>query len=133
MSRFDRTTKTIHAEWWEEGESVTLQELTWGAQKAILSEIMGDTKITPGMSPELDINAATRMQEMQMVEMVAGWTFTNGSGEPVPVDLEHLRQLAPKDAEFILAEMDGMNPRQDESFLGGRGDGVPDGAGETAD
>jgi hypothetical protein len=132
MSRFDLRTETVHAEWWEDGETVTLKELTHGEQHAINRRILGRQQINVGKKSagmQMELGNSMDAQEAILLAHIVSWTFTDSKGVLVPVTAENVNRLPQRDTDFILEEIDRLTPSRDDHFPSGSGDGSANGEG----
>lgn len=130
MPRFisESDVKTIRADWWDEDEAVTIKKFSYG-----------DRQKLAGAAVKMNIENERRISEVQIAEMnlmilqigIVSWTFTRPyNDKAVPVSRHWIEQLDPKDAEFILGEINALNPSiersadEQEEFRGTDRDGA---------
>lgn len=126
MSRFDLKTETIHHPEWDEGETVTIREMTYAeSQRLAMAGMSQDMKIPTDKKQRDAIQARgftvadMDLERMKITAMMAGiqsWTFCNGDGKPVPVTEENIRLLSVRDGDFIMEAIDALNPERDDDF-----------------
>jgi len=136
MARFvGRETKTIRAEWWEEGEEVAIRRFSYGDRQAIMQactsmrpEVGEDGEPTGARIVTQDL-AALNLE--MLCRGIARWTFVGENGKLALVRKHWIEQLENRDGEFILAEIEAYNRGRDEegqaSFRGAAGGGAAGG------
>ena len=119
VSAADR--KTIHADWWEANETVTIKKLSWGEKKRLMGEaasfapikVGGESKreaLVEKKSDEMSVTLRPdTMQTLTMELGIVSWTFTDDAGNPVPVNPNTIAQLEEEDGDYILSELDKLN------------------------
>ena len=131
---FGLETNTVSAEWWPDGMSVTVTELSYESVQRVAKYLINAD--TPLPKNKREANRLTRTYgdletaEMQFHTTLAGivsWTFTDKEGKPIPVTLQAVKGLRSQDAKFIEEAIDALNPNRDESFPDDSGDGESDG------
>lgn len=105
----DADRKEIHADWWADGETVTIKLFTYVDKQRIFERSLVGT-------PETDEKGNTRFRldsalhaEATLVLGIVGWTFADADGQPVPCDSEHKCALSNRDGLFIYGEIQGYN------------------------
>jgi len=121
-------TKVIQADWWDEGEQVTIRKFSISQRDALNERIISIT----GASAENDV---TQMQikaaQVPVLEAgIKGWTFRNEDGKRVLSSPDNLGRLQPRDADFIAAEIWAFNRREEEDLESFPDEGEADSAGE---
>lgn len=128
MGAFDIATKTIRADWWDEGESVTIKQFTFAERQTINASFNLEMKmqVPDGRRRGRRNRSRDEVQEMltQMdmshhnqliLQMgIVDWTFTNGNGQLLPVTDKNIRALRDDYANFILDEIDDFTTPRDE-------------------
>lgn len=138
MGRFvDYETKVIHAEWWDEEETVTIKRFAYGDRQKLASVAykVGFTQQDDGQGPQFSADVAIGEMNLTILELgIAAWTLKSAAGKAVPLRRSAIERLQDEDAEFILREINAFNPSKkrrtaDEqaNFRGGGGDGAADG------
>lgn len=114
---FALETKTIHAEWWPKGATVTIREISYTQTQQLAASMMrGDLEIPAdehsrkNWKPTPKDMDMGRLMEQTLMQGIESWTF------PVPLNLESIKKLRNKDGEFIKEAIDGLNPEVDEDF-----------------
>jgi hypothetical protein len=114
---FEVATKTIHAEWWGDGATVTVKELTYAdEQRLAMAGMKQDTAIPTTKREQRNMKTKVKdldLERLKLLTMQAGiesWTFK------MPITLENLKKLTRKDGEFIQEAIDALNPSVDEEF-----------------
>jgi hypothetical protein len=128
MPRFvdDRETVDVQAPWWGEKEFCTIKRFNYGDRQHLAGQ-----SIAMGINPEDEGSAVAdvlidRMNLAILERGIVRWT--DESGESIPVTRTKIERLEEKDAEFILHEIQTLNPRKrrspeaQESFRDGSGD-----------
>jgi len=108
-------TKVIKADWWEDGEQVTIKKFSYGDRQrldgaAIRDMDAGDNKM------RMDL------YEMQMIKLESGihsWTFKDQNGKVAPVTREYIHSLSERDGDFIEKAIDEYNPQEDQKKVTG--------------
>lgn len=122
--------RTIHAEWWDEDETVTIKKLTYGDRQTIgkaAARLHFDENGKPLDSELGDINLVT------LEVGIRSWTFTRENGKPAPCNRFWFEKLAPEDGEFILGAINDFNAAperseaEQEEFRSSDRDGDPEG------
>lgn len=133
---FGLKTETVHAEWWADGMTVTVTELSYEAVQETAKHIIDAKTPLPKNKREAnrltrtygDLDTANQQFHVTLAGIVS-WTFTDASGEPIPVTLDNVRKLRARDAKFIEEAIDALNPDDDEEFQDNSGNGAEDGEG----
>jgi hypothetical protein len=129
MGRFDLRTETIHADWWDEDETVTVTELTY--QQSIEISTAGISSITLADMPGFEVERRQGQQssaEQKQIDMtenrlaplhvgIASWTFKQ-NGKVIPVNSESIGKLSQRDGNFIMEAIERMNPSDDKTSDG---------------
>ena len=105
--------KEIRAEWWDPDESVTIKRFSYGDRQFFMGEILSDGARLKGRDVSVDISVG-RMNLAVLERGVVRWTLKRADGSVAPLTPAQIAQLAEKDAEFILSELQRFNPTQDE-------------------
>jgi hypothetical protein len=121
-------TKEIQAPWWDPKETCTIRRFSYGDRQWLAGKTMSiGTKPDTGDSAVADVLIA-QMNLAILERGIVRWT--DADGQALPVTSQMIEQLTEKDAEFILTEINTLNPRQARSedeqatFRGGAGDRV---------
>jgi hypothetical protein len=145
MSRFDLITQEVHADWWEEGETVVIKERSYYDQQRMAGmsirkggldvDALKATATSNGQSAaESEMLKSFSIEDFSIITMlvsIASWTFEE-DGRPVPVTLANIQRLSQRDGDFIMEAITELNPTRDENFPSGRDSGLPGWQGETA-
>ena len=125
MPRLQTLTEVIHADWWEEGETVTIRLIPYVEQERLATAGMRPDRLLPTDESEaqsvmdkltigdMDIG---RMRLARLKAGIESWTFADEKGKAYPVDDTHLNLLDGPDGTFIMGEIDRLNPEPDDSF-----------------
>ena len=76
--------------------------LTYGDQKAIFAEAMGD--IIVGDTPQVTINQAQNMVGVTILRALVKWNLTEADKE-VPITKENIELLSDDDVNFLMQEI----------------------------
>lgn len=97
--------KVIRADWWDEGEEVTIRKYTI-RQKDLL-----DAKIIEiaGMAGEIPQVVVKSVAVPYLIAGIAEWTFTDEEGNRVPVNRHWIDKLDEDTADFIADEIRNFN------------------------
>jgi len=127
---FGLETATVHADWWADGMTVTVTELSYEAVQTTAKHLINAKTPLPKNKREAnrlistygDLDTANQQFHTTLAGIVS-WTFTNDKGEPMPVTLENVKKLRAADAKFIEEAIDALNPDRDEEFPDDSGNG----------
>lgn len=112
MARFGNTvTKEIQASWWEKDEVVVIKKLSWGEQLRVEQNLFS---VSAEMGSAENVNARMNIQASNLMTMRLGilsWNFKDQAGQDVPVDQRRIEDLQLEDGQFILAEIEKLNPK----------------------
>ena len=100
-------TREIHADWWPEGETVTIRPFSWSDEQRISERSTTVDRSDPENVVVHYDNVA--WNEARLDIAVTGWTFQDESGQPVPCTAEARRRLCRQDVVFILREIQDLN------------------------
>ena len=119
MGAFDDQSVIIHCDKWDEHETVTIRPLTWGDNRQILLDLVrGKVFSMDNMPAEVSYEYGNK----RLIACITDWTFTNGSGEHVPVTAKNIQKLPPLYTDFIISKINELSPDfGDNGFLGERG------------
>ena len=115
MGRFDSSAKTkeIKAEWWDDGEAVTIKRFTWGEEQRLEAALlMGGAQIGLSNAAEAKIGATFDLAGQAMLKMELGivsWTFKDAAGTAHQLNRDMISKLDTRDGNFIIAEIDKYN------------------------
>ena len=138
MGRFvEHEVKVIHAEWWDEEETVTIKRFAYGDRQRLASVAYKVGFVQQGDGGQQEFSADIAIGEMNLAILEIGieaWTLKSSAGKAVPLRRSAIERLQDEDAEFILREINAFNPSRkrrtaDEqaNFRGRGGDGAADG------
>jgi len=110
MAHFIEEQRTIHAPWWEEGESVTVRRFTWYDEQVISEQA---TEIVPDDEggARVQVNRAD-WHAARMERGIVEWTLRDAEGERVPCTPERIRALSAQDGDFIYQAIRELNERR---------------------
>ena len=138
---FGLETETVQADWWPEGMTVTVTELSYEAVQRTAKHLINAKTPLPKSKRENkrivrtygDLDTANQQWHTTLAGIVS-WTFTGKDGKPMAVNLENVKNLRSRDAKFIEEAIDELNPddSDDEDFPSGHSDSVTDGEGKTS-
>ena len=126
MPRFvdDSQRRVISAPWWGEEENCTIKKFAYGDRQYLAGQTVRVGLGVDGVSE--DEVGEVQIDRMNLAILERGIVrWTDEDGEPIPVTRKAIERLEEQDAEFILAEIQELNPRrtrtEDEqgSFRGG--------------
>lgn len=113
MGRFVSTSDTtvIAADWWDDGEQVTIRKWSISQRDALNERIISITGASSGDEiTQMQIKAA----QVPVLEAgIASWTFADG-GKRIMPSPENLGRLDPRDADYIASEIWAFNKREDD-------------------
>jgi len=132
MPRFVNDTEhtTIQAEWWGGDEVCVIRRFNYGDRQYLAGQTV-QVGIRPG-EDEDDTIADVAIERMNLAILERGivsWTGPDGQGLPVTAEL--IEALDERDAEFILEEINALNPwrrrtaEEQATFRGAGGGGGP--------
>jgi len=138
MGRFvEHETKVITADWWDEGETVTIKRFAYGDRQRLAGVAYKVGFVQQGDGSQQEFSADIAIGEMNLAILEIGivaWTLKSSAGKVTPLRRSAIERLQDEDAEFILREINAFNPSKkrrtaDEqaNFRGGGGDGATDG------
>ncbi len=112
MSRFitEPETKDIHADWWEEGESVTIRRYTGAGRDRLAKE-------TIRVSATEEDEGRVEVSAEKIPRLLAGiksWTFEDSNGKLMPVNRKWIGKLDGDDIDYIAAEIRTLNKGRTE-------------------
>ena len=124
----DADRREIHADWWAEGEFVTIKLFSYVDKQRIWERSL------VGL-PERDADGNTRFRmdsalhaEVTLVMGIVDWTFTDDGDVPVPCTSDKKCALSDADGRFIFREIQAYNEERSaeaqESFRAGSGSGT---------
>lgn len=137
MGAFDLKQKTIHHPNWEDGEEVVIRELTYGEASKIANVAMSD--LTMGDASDQDKLSKIRMERIDLGRpqletlkaCIVSWTLKK-NGKTAPISYENVASLPAIYGDFIMEEIEKLNPEPDDKFQGTGGDLLPVDEGEVA-
>ena len=105
----DADRKEIHADWWADGETVTIKLFTYVDKQRIFERSLASTPVKDDEgSLRFRMDSALHA-ESTLVMGIVGWTFTDDNGELIPCDSEHKCALNNRDGLFIYGEIERYN------------------------
>lgn len=130
MPRFveDSDVKEIRAEWWDEGETVTIRRFNYGDRQALAS-----AAVKVGVDGEGGVLTDVVVGRMNLEILNRGikrWTLKRADGRVANLNGRSIEALTDEDAEFILAEINAFNPskrrpaEEQATFRGAGGGGA---------
>ena len=138
MGAFDKLTKTIKHESWDEGEEVVITELLYGDSVALQSASLANLSMA-------DMSDKEKQQSVKMGELdlslpvvgllqkcIVSWTFKK-NGKVLPVTPENIKALRGHYGDYIAEKIEELNPTRDEQFPRGLGVGGEKGQDTTGD
>jgi hypothetical protein len=138
---FDGETQVIHAEWWPEGWTVTVKELSYADTKRLATAGIKATKKLPKSKKEGAQMAVSltmgdtdieQLKRLTMLAAIVSWTLCNGDGKPMPLNETSIRRLRARDGDFIEEAIGALNPDRSDEFQDGSAVDNGTGEGETA-
>jgi len=123
MSRFISTsdTKDIQAEWWNDGERVTIRKWTIAQRDALNDRILRVTGSGENNLTEMQIKAA----QVPVLEAgIKSWTLED-DGLLAQCNAANMGRLAPRDADFIVSaiwELNRAEPEEERESFPAEGD-----------
>lgn len=106
-------TVPVHHHSWPEAQTVEVyRDMSFAAKREIDAAMLS---IRASKDGEIDAKAEiSAMKKETLRQMIASWTLTNGSGEPVPPTPEAIDQLRAPVADYIYREISRLNPELTE-------------------
>lgn len=132
MSRFVSAsdTKAIRADWWDDGEEVTIRKWSIAQRDALNERII---RITGASGDDTVTDMQIKAAQVPVLEAgIASWTFKDEKGKRVLPSPENISGLNPYDADFIASEIWAFNKRPDLESFPAEGDAGGEGEGEVA-
>jgi len=122
-----RETREIRAEWWEEGEAVTIRKLSFLDRRYIAGQ--SATYGKPREDGTRSVFVDTEAMDLAILEKgIVRWTLKRPNGKIAPLTRGMLRKLGEADGEYIVNAIHEYNPRRSAAeqarFRGGAGDGA---------
>ena len=114
MSHFitDADRKEIRADWWADGETVTIKLFTYVDKQRIFERsLVGPPVQDAEGNARFRIDSALHA-ESTLVLGIVDWTFETEEG-PIPCDSEHKCALNNRDGLFIYGEIQAYNEERD--------------------
>jgi len=108
MPSVKQITKTIHADWWAEGEVCVIRRLSYGQKQGL-----NNSYVTVGGDPNSpDINLSDGLiGRMNLVILEAAIvSMTDPDGQQIVLTPEAIYNLEDEDGGYILTEISGLNP-----------------------
>jgi len=133
MPRFvsESETREIQAPWWGEKETCTIRRFNYGDRQWLAGKSVSVGVKTSGGAE--DTVADVKIGQMNLAILERGIVrWTDGDGKTLPVTHPAIGRLEERDADFILTEITGLNPRRRRSnddqatFRGEPGSGDPE-------
>ena len=120
-------TESIHAEWWDESETITIRRcLSHSMQRAIQRDYADSadrSALNPGDPTSIKIDPMKALDSLETARLrwMVSWTLKDTQGELLPLNQASIDSLAEEDIDFIDAEIgkrsQGMTEAQEEAFL----------------
>lgn len=139
---FDGDTRTIHAEWWPDGWTVTVRELSYADTQRLATAGLKATKRLPKSKKEGEQMADSltmgdtdieQLKRLTMLAAIVSWTFTDRDDKEVmPLNDSSIRRLRARDGDFIEEAIGALNPERSDEFQNGSAVDNGVGAGEVA-
>lgn len=98
-------TETIHADWWEPGETVTIKTYLSGWDKM---QLQAHLKRASAAAEQADLDEGLASYEMALRYMefgVVAISLTFADGSPVQVDFEDYKRLSDRDVNYICSTL----------------------------
>jgi len=131
MARFVSVeTHEVRAEWWDEGETVSIRKLSYLDRQYISAEA---TLYTRGEeNGHRVIGVDTEAMDRAILERgIASWTLRDENGKAAPLTRSAIERLSLEDGRFIVNAIHEYNPRrsaaEQEGFRPAAGDGAAPG------
>lgn len=110
--------KVIRADWWDDDETVTIRRFTYGDRQFLAGEYVNVN--IEGNDPDEEPSAVTsllvgRMNMAILQRGIVSWTLKREDGRLVPLTAQWIGRLEERDAEFILARINELNPSRRRS------------------
>jgi len=131
MPRFvdDSERKVIQADWWGEKETCTIRRFNYGDRQYLAGQTVR-VGLRPGQDTS-DVMGDVQVEQMNLAILQRGIVeWTDEKGNAVPVTMKMIQQLEEEEADFILGEINELNPQsartkeEQASFRGDAGNGV---------
>lgn len=112
MTRFvSAETREVRAEWWDEGEVVTIRKLSFLDRRYIAgaSTTYGEPDEAGQRTVQVDLEA----MDLAILERgIAAWTLRDEGGQRAPLTREMLARLSLEDGAFLADAIHAFNPRR---------------------
>ena len=131
MGAFDLQTKKIQYKGdkdgngaWNDDEYVIIRELCYGDLLKLQNSMMDN--VTLGESQDKVLREQIKlgtlgidMQQLRKIEScIDEWTLTGASGKKMQVSIENIRKLNNASGQFIMEQIQELNPERDDDFQG---------------
>jgi len=106
-------TKVIHAEWWDEDETVTIKRFTFGDRQKLAQVAYKVGLVNPNDGGGAQMSADIAIGEMNLAILEIGilaWTLKGPEGKVMALRRAWIEALQDEDGNFILAEINAYNP-----------------------
>lgn len=92
-----------------------LSTCSYGVRKKAMSAMLKPkaTGSTAGMNVNMDFDAGA-FNDVLLKEMIVDWSFTDESGNKVPVTSANIDNLAADIAQIVVEEIGRLNPQRSE-------------------
>ena len=108
-------TKTVRATWWDEDEEVVIKRFSYGDRQRLAGEatrvgLVGEAGEGPR---EFATDVQVERINLSILELgIVRWTLKGEGGKVVPLNRKWIYRLKEEDAEFLLGEINALNPRR---------------------
>ena len=104
--------RVIRADWWDEGETVTIRKLSWSD----VQTIFGKSAEVQNSGSQAQVSFRIDSYNKEILKRgIKAWTFLGENGVPVPITDDFLNLLSAEDGNFIQKEISEFNPEMGRS------------------
>lgn len=106
-------TKTIRAEWWDDGEEVVIRKFSHGQRQKLAMEYFKiEGSVESGSAETFEMVNLAEMNMETLLLGIVSWTFQDEAGKDVPVNRQAVFNLVDEDGNFILKAINEFNKKQ---------------------
>jgi hypothetical protein len=108
--------KLIHADWWDEHETVTIKRFTYGDRQRLAGVAYKVGLVSGDGNAQYSADVALGEMNIAILEIgIKAWTLKGANGKPVPLRRSLIEKLRDEDGNFILGEINALNPSRRRS------------------
>ena len=107
MPSVKSVTKEIRAEWWQEGEVCVIRRMSYGVK-----ERLNKALVNFGTPESIEVSFSDGALEQHNVSILTAGivSMTDEEGEPLEVTREVIYEISGLDGEYILEQINELNP-----------------------